>query len=312
VSNAPSKQPKLEKMGSNLMDELPDGAKAFLFMVVSDSLPLQEMWRSGDMEKGTGGDGKRVLGICCKRQRSVLIHDAEKDTQMRGIKFRSFLSALCVPIFDQDKSLLGAFLMIAEKPEVFTNEHKFALERAARDYGPTLAGMRRVTQTEEEKEETGERFKLLFSPVVLGFTACALMLLGIWLLSPPAKEAPQTTATAQPREITHEVPDVAARFLTNLQEGQFEQAWLLLSPPLRKRWASADFMRAWANWVAEGENSEILKQRQISKLQRHNNQTQITLLESPVSGDREHWNWELQEIDGEWGISKVSGPVKSP
>ena len=136
------------------------------------------------MEKGTGGDGKRVLGICCKRQRSVLIHDAEKDTQMRGIKFRSFLSALCVPIFDQDKSLLGAFLMIAEKPEVFTNEHKFALERAARDYGPTLAGMRRVTQTEEEKEETGERFKLLFSPVVLGFTACALMLLGIWLLPP--------------------------------------------------------------------------------------------------------------------------------
>ena len=134
------------------MEGFPEGVKAFLFMVVSDSLPLQEMWRSGDMEKGTGGDGKRVLGICCKRQRSVLIHDAEKDTQMRGIKFRSFLSALSVPIFDQDKSLLGAFLMIAEKPEVFTNEHKFALERAARDYGPTLAGLRRVTQSEEEKD----------------------------------------------------------------------------------------------------------------------------------------------------------------
>ena len=273
MSDTPTQHPKLEKMGSNLMEGFPDGVKAFLFIVVSDSHPLQEMWRSGDMEKGSGGDGKRVLGICCKRQRSVLIHDAEKDTQMRGIKYRSFLSALCVPIFDQDKSLLGAILMIAEKAEVFTNEHKFALERAARDYGPTLAGMRRVTQSEEEKEESDERFKLLFSPVFLGFTACALMLLGIWLFSPPAKERPQATATSQPRELTHQVPDIAAQFLSNLQEGQFEQAWLMLSPALRSRWASTDFTRAWSNWVAEGDNNEILKQRQISKLQRHHNQT---------------------------------------
>ena len=312
MSDAPTQHPKLEKMGSNLMEAFPQGVKAFLFMMVSDSMPLQEMWRSGDMEKGTGGDGKRVLGICCKRQRSVLIHDAEKDTQMRGIKFRSFLSALCVPIFDQDKSLLGAILMISEKAEAFANEHKFALERASRDYGPTLAGMRRVTQSEEEKEDSSERFNLLLSPVVLGFTACALLLLGIWLFSPPPKENPQPTLTTQPREITHQVSVIADQFLKNLQEGQFEQAWLMLSPSLRSRWASTDFTRAWSNWAAEGENSEILKQRQISKLQRHNNQTQVTLLESPVSGDREHWNWELQEIDGEWGISKVSGPLKSP
>ena len=69
MSDAPTQHPKLEKMGTNLMEGFPEGVKAFLFMVVSDSLPLQEMWRSGDMEKGTGGDGKRVLGIwLCRRQ----------------------------------------------------------------------------------------------------------------------------------------------------------------------------------------------------------------------------------------------------
>lgn len=312
MSNAPSKQPKLEKMGSNLMDELPDGAKAFLFMVVSENLPLQEMWRSGDMEKGIGGDGKRVLGICCKRQRSVLIHDAEKDTQMRGIKFRSFLSALCVPVFNSDKSLLGALLVIAEKAEVFANEHKFALERAARDYGPTLAGMRRVVENAEESEEKPDRFKLLFSPVVIGSTACAAMLLGIWLFSPTPKDYPDTNATSQPRAITHQVPDIAGQFLKNVQDGQYEQAWLMLSPRLRARWASTDFIRVWSTWVEESDHREILQQRVISKLQRHNKSTQVTLLESPVSGDRGHWNWELQESDGEWGISKIDGPIKSP
>ena len=302
----------MDNMGSNLMSAVPDDARAFLFMQIADNTTLQEIWRSGNKDKGTGGDGKRVLGICSKRHRSVLIHDAEKDTQMRGIKFRSFLSALCVPIFDSHKSFIGAILLLSEQPETFTNEHKFAVERSARDYGPTLTAMRKVTDEVKEKESS-QAATLLLSPVVLFSVFLAFLFLTIWSLGPPVREqTPAPVQTSLPQSISHEAFDLADAFLKNLQQEQFDQAWLSLSRELQSRWAPEDFKRQLASWVAEGDNKEILAARQISKVQRHNRTAQVFIYESSVTGDRERWSWEISEQDGTWSVTKIDGPVKGP
>jgi hypothetical protein len=309
VGDPTRKYPKLENMGSNLMETVPDGVRAFLFMQVSESLPLQEMWRSGGQDKGTGGDGKRVLGICTKRHRSVLIHDAAKDTQMRGIKFRSFLSALCVPVFDSHKSFIGAILLISDDSDVFANDHKFAVERSARDYGPTLVGMRKVT--EQVKEEEPAQAALMLSPIALFTAAFAFMLLGIWLMAPPAKEPPPTKKAA-PKTMSHQTLDVADSFMTNLRSENYEQAWQLLHSSLRSKWAVQDFERAFSNWAEEGNNKEVLGQRAITKVQRHNRSAQVMLFESPVDGDKGRWKWELEADGADWGLSELRGPVDSP
>jgi hypothetical protein len=309
VTGQARKYPKLEKMGSNLMETVPDGVRAFLFMQVSENLPLKELWRSGDQDKGTGGDGKRVLGICTKRHRSVLIHDAEKDTQMRGIKFRSFLSALCVPVFDKNKSFIGALLLIADGVDAFSNEHKFAVERSARDYGPTLSGMQIVTNP-VKKEEPGNA-ALLFTPAALFATAFAFMLLIIWVAAPPAMEPPPPKKAAA-QTVSHNALITADQFLMRLKAEKYDQAWQSLHSSLRSKWSQEEFERAFSSWVEEGNNKEILSQRSISKVQRSSYSAKVLLFESPVEGDNERWNWELEADGSNWGVHKLDGPVQSP
>jgi hypothetical protein len=308
-SSQAGKHPKLEKMGSNLMKTVPVGVRAFLFGQMADSHPLQELWRSGSIDKGTGGDGKRVLGICSKRHRSVLIHDAEKDTQMRGIKFRSFQSALCVPVFDNHKSFIGAILLLSDQTDTFTNEHKFAVERSARDYGPTLTALGKVTE-EAKSEEPTEAATLLLSPVALLSMVLAFVFLGIWSMAPPIKDdTPAPVQTSLPQSVSHQALDTADQFLASLQQEKYDQAWLLLGPELKSRWAPEDFKRELSSWVGLGDNKEILNARHISKVQRHNRSAQVLIFESTVAGDRERWNWELREENGDWGLTKMEGPI---
>ncbi|MFA5506776.1 MAG: hypothetical protein WC314_19250 [Vulcanimicrobiota bacterium] len=304
------KDPKLERMGTKLIETLPGGVRAFLFLQIADN--LQELWRSGGLDKGTGGDGKRVLGICCKRQRSVLIHHAEKDTQMRGIKFRSFQSALCVPIFAHDKSLLGTILLIADEPESFTNEHKFSVERTARDYSAPLEAKRKVHEAPIKSGEADAPGPLLLSPAVIGSVALAVMLLGIWLFSPPNKDTHEPTQAAPIESPVIQARETAEQFLASLREERFEQAWMMLAPNLRSRWHDSDFTRTLQDWLAAADHQQVLAKRDIAKVQRQTTSAQVVFFESSVPGDGGHWVWDLAETDGEWKVTAIKGPVNSP
>ena len=141
----------------------------------------------------------------------------------------------------------------------------------------------------------------------------AFLFLTIWSLGPPVREqTPAPVQTSLPQSISHEAFDLADAFLKNLQQEQFDQAWLSLSRELQSRWAPEDFKRQLASWVAEGDNKEILAARQISKVQRHNRTAQVFIYESSVTGDRERWSWEISEQDGTWSVTKIDGPVKGP
>ena len=304
-----SKTSTFEKLGKELMEIMPDGTRAFLMLRYSENLPLKELWRSGPASRGIGGDGKRVLGLCFKRERAVLIHDAEKDTQMRGIRARSLSSALCVPIFDDEKSMLGALLLTSDQAGAFAQEHRIAAERSARDFGPVVASLGQLPQVKHEIDPRS--FEFLFSRVALGILMVLGVGLAVWATAPSPKRPNPPPSVVLP-EVASEPRERSNDFLEALRSADYESAWEFLDPDLRGRWSSADFTRAMSDWAQRGDNSEILKNRKISKEQRHNRTALVLFWESSVQGDRGHWSWELREKGREWSIVRMEGPVNSP
>lgn len=304
------KDTRWAKIGEALLELLPKGVGAFLLVKISDDGTLKTLWRNPDGdEQGTGDDAKRLQGICCKRQRPVLVHDAEKDIQMRGIRVRSFHSALCVPIFNEDKALLGVIFAASSETDTFTNDHRYALERFAREYGPALSALREVP-TSDREEKTG-RFDFLFTPLVLGTVVFALALFGLWSFAPSAKK-PQPTSTMTPQAIKNEPLEVANLFLGELRERNYDSAWARLDSKLKSDWSPARFASQFSTWTDVGDGAKILESRRVSRAQRHNREAQVVLLESTVSGDRGTWVWNLREKDGRWSLTSLDGPVKSP
>lgn len=304
--------PKLEKMGSNLMEQVPEGVRAYLLMEISDSLPLQEVWRSGCQDKGTGGDGKRVISSCMKRERSVLIHDAEKDPQMRGIKFRSFTSALGVPLFDEKKNLVGALFLASDRVGAFTNEHKFSIERMGRDFATTLASMRKLT-TDREAPEPDKRVGM-FSPAALVSAGFGLMLLLIWSVGPSeghveVKEPEQPTFTVTANNVAL---DVCGDFLKNLRNEQYDKAWELLDSSLQASWPVDRFTADFSSWTQAGDHKQILEQRYASRLQKEYSLAQVIIEPSPIEGDKDDWVWQLAPRGDSWAVVSMTGPVRSP
>ncbi len=304
--------PKLEKIGSNLMEQIPAGVRAFLFMEISDSLPLQEVWRSGCQEKGIGGDGKRVLGACMKREKSVLIQDSEKDPQMQGIKFRSFASALGVPIFDDQKSLVGALFLASDEVGAFNNEHKFAVELLGRDFGVTLSGMRTL-DTEREAPEPEEQVGM-FSPAALVSAGFGLMLLLIWSIGPSegsvtVKEPEKPTLAVSANNVAL---DVSNDFLNSLRNEQYEQAWQLLDSSVQSSWPVDKFTAEASSWCQSADHKQILEQRYANRLQKKFSLAQVVLEASSVEGDKDDWVWELAPRGDSWVIVSLSGPFRIP
>jgi hypothetical protein len=303
--------PKLENMGSDLMEQFPAGVRAYLFLEISDSLPLREVWRSGSPDKGIGGDGKRVLGACMKRERSVLIHDAESDPQMQGIRFRSFMSAIGVPIFDDMKSLVGALFFASDEVGTFNNEHKFAVERMGRDYVTILSALRKLSpdrQAPEPNKEVG-----LFSPAALVSAGFGLMLLLIWLIGPSqgsvTLKEPEKPIFATAGNVAL---DVSNDFLNSLRKEQYDKAWQMLDSSVQSTWPVDKFTAEASSWYQSGDHKQILEQRFANRLQKKHSLAQVVLEASSVEGDREDWVWELAPRGDRWVIVSLSGPFRLP
>lgn len=305
--------PKLEQMGSNLTEQIPAGVRAYLFMEISPSFPLQEVWRSGCRDKGIGGDGKRVLGMCMKREKSVLIHQAETDSQMQGIKVRSFASALGVPIFDGEKRLVGALFLASDEVGTFDNEQKFAVERMGRDFGATLSDMReldREPKVPEQKEEVR-----VFSPAALVSAGFGLMLLIIWSIGPSAGTATTVKVPEKPAfavTSNYLALDVSNDFLDSLRSEQYDQAWQMLDSSVQSTWPADRFTAEASSWCESSEHKKILEQRYVNRLQKKYSLAQVVLEASSVEGDQEDWVWELAPRGDSWAIVSLNGPFRVP
>lgn len=299
----------LDKLAAPLLESVPERVGGFVYLRYSERLPLKELWRGGVEGVGTGGDGKRLLAMCEKRQRTVVVHDADKDTQMRGAKVRTFLSALAAPILDENRYLLGVVLMASETVGAFEKEHRYAVERAARDFVPLLAALK--SSPAETKGDGSDKATPSSLGVYLYPLGLALLLLVLFAFSPTYRNDPPPVTVVQP-VLNEDAKNVAMEFLESLRTEKYEQAWGKLDRGLRAKWSSQDFAARVNEWKDLGDNRTILSERTISRVQRHNRSAQIVLLESSVAGDRGQWTWEMEKVGGDWTMARLEGPVSSP
>ena len=300
---------KFSSLGQRLKELLPESVESYLLVQYSDSLPTKEVWRSDDTTSGVSGDGKRLLGVCAKRQRTVIVHDAEKDTLMRGIKVRSFSSALCVPIFSEDKTLLGTLLLVSKSVGTFTKDHRYAVERFSRDYSAPLESIRATPKRDDSNDNKPPA--TFTNPFMLAGAILVVVVFGLWM-GAPVEKLRYIETEARIVQVNTESRDRATSFLGFLREGDHNAAWESLSPELQSRWPQTEFDSQMANWSEFSTHQEALEARTISTFKRNGRKAQVVLRESRVQNDNGIWSWELEKLDGEWVVTSMKGPVDSP
>lgn len=297
---------KFEALGSTLLDFAPEGAEAYVYAYFNENLPPRELWRSGKSEVGTGGDAKRVLGVCRHGKIAVVIDDAEKDDHMKGIKVRSFASAMAVPVFDSDETLAGMLLLASSDLSAFGKEHQDKMERAAQDFAEPIVAVRQIPGPldSSDSDEPGSSS----SPLVAVSLLLAMVVLGLWMLGPSDPPA----SAKQAVKVSTEVKGRAEMFLDKLRKEKPRDAWFILNDDLKSRWPKDDFVIQATRWSNRENNLEILNERRISQVQKKADRFQVVLFQSSHAGDSGPWHWEFKKEKNRWHISSMSGPLQSP
>lgn len=302
---------RLQRLGTDLLASLPDGIAMVVMYQDAASYSLQEAWRGGVDGLGSGEDAGALVSACLKRQRSVLVHHAEKGTQVRGVEERTFQSALCVPVLGSAGNVLGIIFLASAQPGTFNKEHRYSVERVARDFISPLAALSRSRSSRGREEVEPERKSLFGVSELLLTVAFALMFLTMSYFA-PSKETPQAVKPAVSPEERAQIEEVAGEFLERLQSRKYGDAWMLFDSSLKERWSPDSFFPDLREWREDGDNAKILKGRRVSRVTFDEKGAKVVLLESSVPGDRGHWTWELKKVGEEWYLVGLDGPVPSP
>lgn len=296
---------RLEEMGAKLGAIVPDGVGIFIFLKVSDGQPFRQLWKSKGATGSGGGDAKRLLSICEKRQRSVFVHNAEKDTQMSGIKVHGFLSALCTPVFDAQKEVVGTIFVTSSQPEAFSKDHKFAVERMARDYCPVLSGVRVYPVNSSSDTTAPDRSTSWMSPTSLGLVLFASVFFLVWLLSLPSGESSSKKVVVENSKPGPSV--VAHQFLGILGRHRFREAYRLLSQDLQSEISIEEFEEVMSAWFHDERNRWEFQYRLPSRESKSGLKADIYIAAPPQKRQGRSWHWVLEESDDGWKIDKLDG-----
>lgn len=280
-----------------------------IFIVESDGVGTT-VWQSATPD--VGRQAVEALSTACReRQRTVLVQQGHTSSLFRGLDHHGIESAVCAPVFDRFKCLVGLVLAYSNKVGQLGTSHRYLLERGARDLSGQMSSVTNQSQEGEDKSEPSP-CQFLYSPTTLVVAACLLAFLVLWGFRPAPASAPRASST--PAGSRDSARAAAQDFLALLQDKKFEEAWAGLAPELRAQWLSDDFIRQHQHWLSQNEkNPEILAGRGISRLTSQGDRTEVLLFESAVPGDSGRWSWSLRKMgDGHWRIVSISGPLSPP
>lgn len=298
--------PKIKTLGKRLLSAAPSGAEAYVHLFVLKDSSSQEVWRSG---ASVGPEGKRLLEICTKRRRSVLIHDGTKDNLLRGLESTGLRSALAVPVLKPDRSLLGTVLLASPQVGAFTKEHRFSVERLAREFITPLAGIQHAPATKQESElEESDYYR---SPIVITIFLIAVFLLVLWIVAPP-KSKIRTEDSVPVVVVQNEAKDAADLILKGFKEANYEDTWYKFHDKLKSKWAPGRFSSQAQNWANSENNQEFLAKQTIVRVNRQRRKAKVYFSQSGTLDDIGPWVWELEREKTRWSLIRMDGPLESP
>ena len=302
---------ELNRLGKKLVERFSDSTVVRIFSRPTNTMPMREVWSSEPGEAVLGHDGERILGNCEKRLRSVLVHDATKDTALRGVAKHHFKSCLCVPVIDDSKYLAGLIYLTSDSVGAFTTQDRFGVEHMARSAASGLSSIQRVSEVKPTEGETSYEF--LYSPATLFGSLAFVLLLLFWAIGPFDTGVATAPNSSVSREMGFGPKQVAAEFAQHLRVGEFAQAWGLLDPELQERWPQSEFQSRLKEWSGSERNQKILLERKLAGLRFGESQAVAIFYGSSAEGDSGEWSWTLRELDGDWRIVGIGGgPIESP
>ena len=297
-----SRDSRLKKLTAEVQKNLPGQASGHVLFKKLDRSPWSVLWStSGEKLEGKADLG-RLTGACDKRQRTVVIYEAESDPLVRSVATRNFQSALCAPVLDETKHLIGLLLLESNVPRAFEPGDRFKWEQLARELGRVLPEYR--ISVDAQVTRRASKYDFLFNKTFAMIFALVAVMGLFWLLAPsPDKPAP--LPAAQTRNDPQPVKEAAERFLQGLQTEDYEKAWTLLDPDLKRRWPSAEFVNLMRD------KGQSLQKRSLSRVQRTGEKAVVYLFPPPQGSDK--WTWTLRQTNQGWCVTELrGGPVESP
>ena len=290
--------------GERLLSRAGDGVNG-QFLLFKQEGDDEVLWSSAEMESREAQE--RLIGACCKRQRTVVVHQGEKDSLLRGISDHRVGSALCSPVLDKFRALIGVLLLWSPEPEGLGKPQKFALERATREISPKMAALKLREDGRSLKSRLNP-YDFLYHPLTPILAFSLLAFLTVWSFRPATKPAAPPVSPTAYEEGTPEL--VAVGFLTYLRQENYPEAWAKLSPTLQKSWNLNSFTKDMKRLAAQESFLARVKARQISRIVKTDRQTEIILFESGLKGDVGRWTWTFKENPDGWTLISIDGPLK--
>lgn len=301
-------QAEIKAISAKLLSRFPDGQIARIFLRATYTSSMRQVWASEGAPEVVGMDGERIIGTVEKRQRSVLVYDAAKDSLLRGVEVRRFQSCLCVPVFDEYKFLVGLLFVASERASAFSADDRLEVERLAREsskLSPTEPGQKPPPPA----DASGGTFELLMStPVKLG----AILLLIFLTLAAigPAKIADAPPPQTERVELTP--AETVAKFAQHLRVGEFAVAWQMMHPSLQERASQNAFVSEFQNWSSEPRNQRSLLSRRMPVVKVEGERATATFHKPEGAQGESDWIWELSRDKLGWSITSLKGPIDRP
>ncbi len=280
-------QSEIKVLSSKLTSRFPEGQTMRVFLRATPTSPLRQVWSAEGTPEVVGMDGERIIGTVEKRQRSVIIYDASKDSLLKGVEVRRFQSCLCAPIFDEYKFLTGLLFLASERVSAFSADDRLELERLARDCSK-WSFSEPGQKNPPAPQPSGSTLELLFSPPV----KLASVIIFIFLIL--AAVGPAKIADAPPVEVGQvelSPADAVTKFAQHLRVGEFAAAWLMTHPSFQNSTSQIAFVTEFQHWSSELKNQHSLLARKLPVVRVDGERAVATFHKPEDAQDESDWVW---------------------
>ena len=292
----------VKQLAGTLRQELRADSRLVIFVLDPFSGQLEPCWPRNDVPVLTEPSAE-LLRMCLKRERSILIRsrtDPFYPTHGHG----DFEAALCVPLLDLDRNAVGVIYADHKEPLSFENTERLNVERAARGLSGALP--KKGELAPQSPVEVADAPFWMSRPLQ-ALTAVAAVFLAFWLLSPA--DPPSTVqAPATPVATWDAAPEAVARtYLQLLASREYEQAWQLLHPDLRKSLPFQAFRDKVSTWLSDGSHRWELPRRTVRKGQVGVTEAVCLIDPDPEMSELGPWRWTLRREGKAWRLAALEG-----
>jgi hypothetical protein len=293
-----------------LRKELPPKTRLFIFFLEPFSQEMQVCWPLNDVPEVTQATDVLVQ-TCMKRERSIVVHDAETDVLLKGIAIPHFSAAACTPLFDPEGIAMGVIYADHIKAGMLEKEQRLLLERLAREQKKRIPRWTIASKVPTKKVAAKETW---YDPKVAMVSLLVFAFFGIaWIFAPAdSPKGPGTGGASPIAKRIQEPQDIVRTQLSLLSLRQYHQVYQMLDTESQAAVSEEEMTKRVTEWFSdEGNRWEF--GRRVIRPGPAESKSVIVYVEPGVNKDElETWDYELVLEDKEWCIRGVSGGPLAP